>query len=90
VYIDLSMIKWYNIQRKNMSSNRKTGCTLNLGFLSTIGIIFIVLKFLSIEPVAHWSWIWVLSPFWIGIGVGISVILLWLLILFIIVLLGVK
>ena len=27
-----------------------------------LGIILILLKYLEIEPVAHWSWWWVLSP----------------------------
>lgn len=29
---------------------------------STIGIVFIVLKLVG---VIHWSWFWVLSPFWL-------------------------
>lgn len=36
-----------------------------VGCLTVIGIVFLVLKLLAIEPVAHWSWIWVLCPFWI-------------------------
>ena len=33
-----------------------------LGLSSTLGIIFIVLKLCK---VITWSWIWVVSPFWI-------------------------
>ena len=29
-----------------------------------VGIVFIILKLLAVEPVAHWSWLWVLCPFW--------------------------
>ena len=29
-----------------------------------VGIVFLILKILAIEPVAHWSWLWVLCPFW--------------------------
>ena len=29
-----------------------------------VGIVFIILKLLAIEPVAHWLWLWVLCPFW--------------------------
>lgn len=35
-----------------------------LGLGSTLGIIFIVLKLCK---VITWSWIWVLSPFWISL-----------------------
>lgn len=34
-----------------------------IGCLSVIGLIFVVMKLLSVEPVASWSWWWVLSPF---------------------------
>lgn len=32
-------------------------------YLLLLGIIFLVLKYLQIDPVATWSWWWVLSPF---------------------------
>lgn len=35
-----------------------------MGFLEILGLIFIVLK---LTKKISWSWIWVLSPFWIGI-----------------------
>jgi len=28
-----------------------------------IGVVLILLKLLSVGPVADWSWLWVLSPF---------------------------
>lgn len=34
-----------------------------IGLPSLLGIVFIVLKLLG---VITWSWIWVLSPFWIS------------------------
>ena len=34
-----------------------------IGIFGLLGIVFIVLKLCK---VIHWSWIWVLSPFWIG------------------------
>lgn len=43
------------------SSSSKSG---GMGCLTVIGIVLIVLKVLSVEPVAHWSWLWVLCPFW--------------------------
>jgi len=36
---------------------------------SLLGIVFITLKILAIEPVASWSWWWVLCPFWIGLAI---------------------
>lgn len=48
----------------------------NLGLLNTVGIVFVVLKLLSVEPVARWSWLWVLSPFWIGIAASLFVLVL--------------
>jgi hypothetical protein len=32
-----------------------------IGVVSTLGIVFIVLKLVG---VIHWSWLWVLAPFW--------------------------
>lgn len=28
-----------------------------------LGVILLLLKFLDIDPVARWSWLWVLAPF---------------------------
>lgn len=58
-------------------SDRKTTYTLNFGLLNTVGVVFLVLKLLSVKPVADWGWMWVLSPFWIGVPVCIAVIVLW-------------
>ena len=44
--------------------NKQTGAG-GIGCLTVVGIVFFVLKLLAIEPVAHWSWAWVLCPFWI-------------------------
>ena len=35
-----------------------------IGFGSLLGLAFIVLKLCGI---INWSWLWVLSPFWIGL-----------------------
>ena len=44
----------------NTTSNSSGG---GLGLASVLGIIFIVLKLCG---VIIWSWIWVLSPWWIS------------------------
>ena len=49
-----------------MSNYKSSG----IGCLTIIGIIFVTLKLLAIEPVAHWSWLWVLCPFWIGFAIS--------------------
>ena len=43
--------------KKNNSSSG------GIGFGSLLGLVFIVLKLCG---VINWSWLWVLSPFWIG------------------------
>ena len=41
--------------------------------MTAVGIVFLVLKLLAIEPVAHWSWVWVLCPFWIPFMLGLFI-----------------
>jgi hypothetical protein len=58
------------------SSNSSGGSGSGLGFASVLQIVFIVLKLCKI---IDWSWIWVLSPFWISVIVyGIFGILIYL------------
>ena len=48
-----------------MSNNKKVivkgGYNMSLG--TVLGVVFIVLKLVGL---IEWSWVWVLSPFWIG------------------------
>lgn len=48
--------------------NGKTTANGELGVLDVIGIIFITLKIIGVEPVVGWPWWIVLSPLWIYIG----------------------
>ena len=48
--------------------NGKTTSNDELGVLDVVGIIFIILKIIGVEPVSSWSWWLVLSPLWIYIG----------------------
>lgn len=58
----------------NSSSGGASGG--GLGFASVLQIVFIVLKLCN---KIDWSWIWVLSPFWISVIVyGIIGILIYL------------
>ncbi|SFO69636.1 hypothetical protein SAMN05428949_6221 [Chitinophaga sp. YR627] len=33
--------------------------------------LIVVLKLCGVSPMAGWSWLWVLSPFWISMALGI-------------------
>lgn len=50
------------------------------GFLSLLGIAFIILKLCK---VISWSWVWVLAPFWIGTALYVLFLIVVLLIAFI-------
>ena len=39
-----------------------------LGLLPILGLIFVVLK---LTRIIDWSWLWVLSPFWIDVAVAV-------------------
>ena len=45
-----------------MKNNKSNGGGIGLSGL--LGLVFIVLKLCG---VINWSWLWVLSPFWIGL-----------------------
>lgn len=54
------------------TSNNNSGG--GIGFAGALTLIFITLKLLAVEPVAAWSWVWVLSPMWIGLAVMLGVV----------------
>ena len=56
-----------------MSTNKNVNIRLGDSLCTTLGLIFIVLKLLG---VITWSWLWVLSPFWIPFVIGIILIIL--------------
>ena len=56
-----------------MSTDKNINIRLGGELFTTLGLIFIVLKLLDIIT---WSWLWVLSPFWIQFIIGIVIILL--------------
>ncbi len=49
-------------------SNSKTK-QVSFPILGILGLIFITLKLAGIGAVANWSWVWVLSPFWIPFAI---------------------
>lgn len=54
-------------------SSSKSG---GIGCLTVIGIVFVVLKLLAIQPVANWSWLWVLCPFWAPIAIAVFILVI--------------
>lgn len=44
-----------------------------MSLLGVLGVIFIVLKLVG---VITWSWLWVLSPFWIPIAIYIIFVII--------------
>jgi hypothetical protein len=53
-------------------SNSKTP-TVQFPILGILGLIFITLK---LTGHITWSWLWVLSPFWIPISIGLLIFLI--------------
>lgn len=53
-----------------MSSSATASATASSGFpiVGLLGIIFVCAKVFGFEPVASWSWVWVLAPFWVGLA----------------------
>lgn len=56
-----------------MSTDKNINIRLGGELFTTLGLIFIVLKLLD---VITWSWLWVLSPFWIPFVIGIILVIL--------------
>ena len=56
-----------------MSTDKNINIRLGGELFTTLGLIFIVLKLLDIIT---WSWLWVLSPFWIPFIIGIILVIL--------------
>ena len=53
------------VKMKNSTKSDSIDCFDVVGnYFDVVGIVFLILKILAIEPVAHWSWLWVLCPFW--------------------------
>lgn len=46
-----------------------------VSFASLLGLLFIGLKLGGVAPVATWSWVWVLCPFWIGLALVMGICL---------------
>lgn len=57
--------------------NRQKGETTysgGVGVMGLLGVVFVTLKLLAIEPVASWSWWWVTAPFWGGLVLFLAIL----------------
>ena len=59
------------LSKNDKDSNGNSGD--GIGFISALQIVFIVLKLCK---VINWSWLWVLSPFWLSTILGIIFIII--------------
>lgn len=59
-----------------MKHQRGEASSGGIGVLGLLGVVFVTLKLLTIEPVASWSWWWVTAPFWGGFALAIVVLLI--------------
>ena len=58
-------------------SNSSSASSGGLGLFSVLLVIFVTLKLLEVQPVASWSWFWVLSPFWIPLATALALIIVY-------------
>lgn len=61
-----------------MSDSNSSASSGGIGLFTVVGIVFVVLKLVGVAPIAGWSWLWVLSPFWIGLAVAVVFLFLFL------------
>jgi hypothetical protein len=70
-------------QGGEVSESKSSGGSSGIGLAGLLGVLFIGLKLAGIGAVAKWSWLWVLSPFWISLllailALAIGGFLIWL------------
>jgi hypothetical protein len=53
-----------------MGNESKSG---GVGICTVVGIVFIILKCCG---VLNWSWVWILSPFWIPVALVIFLLII--------------
>lgn len=45
-----------------------------VSFLTVLGLVFIVLKLVGVDPIVHWSWWVVTAPIWLPFAVIFGII----------------
>ena len=61
-------------------SEKSTSYNGGVGVMGLLGVVFVTMKLIGIEPVASWSWWWVTAPFWGGIALVLVIICIVLLV----------
>jgi hypothetical protein len=56
-----------------MTESKNVTVQVGPGLPALLGVAFIVLK---LTHVINWSWLWVLSPFWLGLAVALGLLAL--------------
>ncbi len=56
-----------------MSKDKTVYINHGTNWVALLGVVFILLKVFGIQPVAAWSWWWVLCPFWIGLAIFLAI-----------------
>lgn len=60
--------------------SKESTSSSGIGVTGLLLVAFIILKIVGVEPIAHWSWWWVVSPVWIPLAIAAAFILVGLLI----------
>lgn len=47
-----------------MANTHNGASPQGIGFFGLLGVVFITLKIIGIEPIGSWSWLWVTAPLW--------------------------
>lgn len=55
-------------------SGESSASSGGIGFFGLLLLVFVCAKIFGVDPVAHWSWWWVLAPFWIPLGILVTVL----------------
>jgi small Trp-rich protein len=55
-------------------SESNSGSGGGVSVASLLGVVFVTLKLIGIQPVADWSWWWVTAPFWGGFALLLAVL----------------
>lgn len=60
-----------------MREHKRNSAGSGIGVTGLLGVAFIVLKLVGI---INWSWLWVLSPFWISAGLALLIFIVYVII----------
>jgi len=53
-------------------ANSSSSSSGGIGVFGALGVVFVTLKIVGVEPVASWSWWWVTAPWWGGFALVLA------------------